>query len=76
MTKYLRISPYIRRPSLIYDLASLLNFLRFEEKFLLYFNSIDKRPSTVLQGTSRTTWNSLTAAAVAVLSGGTAKPVI
>ncbi len=40
MTKYLRISSYIRKPFLIYDFACNryhLNFLKYEENFIFFF---------------------------------------
>ncbi len=40
MTKYLRISSYIRKPFLIYDFATDLNFLIYEENFIFIFISV------------------------------------
>ncbi len=41
MTKYLRISSYIRKPFLIYDFATdPLNFLIFEKNFIFFFISV------------------------------------
>jgi hypothetical protein len=42
MTKYLRISSYIRKPFLIYDFCnrSHMNFLIYEGNFILFFISV------------------------------------
>jgi hypothetical protein len=39
MVKYLRISPYSRKPFLIYDLCTILNFLIYEENLIFFFIS-------------------------------------
>jgi hypothetical protein len=46
MTKNLRITSNIRKPFLIYDFAtacSLLNFLTYEENFVFFFISVERR---------------------------------
>ncbi len=44
MTKYLRISSYIRKPFLIYDFAprSHMNFLIYEENLIFFFIGVGK----------------------------------
>jgi hypothetical protein len=39
MTKYLRISPYITKPFLIYDFATAPILICYEENFILFFIS-------------------------------------
>ncbi len=50
MTKYLRISSYIRKPFLIYDLATapFWNFLIYEENVIFFFISVGQ-PSPAWQ---------------------------
>jgi hypothetical protein len=40
MRKYAKISPYMRRPLVVYDFATAtLNFLLYKENFILFFIS-------------------------------------
>jgi hypothetical protein len=46
MVKYLRLSSYIRNPSLIYDF--ILNFLIYEENFLFFLSVQQGTPCAML----------------------------
>jgi hypothetical protein len=57
MTQYLRISSYIRKkPFLTIRLcnSSHLNFLTFEENFILFFISAETEGTTAISGTPAT----------------------